>query len=249
MCTYCGFREIDRYVSKNLKSSFRLTMTPEQLTGQTDTHLISVMVGQKAFQVHPQVSADLLELKQAAQDAGFNLCIASGFRSFERQLAIWNQKMLGQKPLLDEHSQPLHSNTLSEAEKVLAILRWSALPGASRHHWGTDFDVYDRDALPENTSLLLEPWEYLEGHQSEFSQWLNAHLAQFGFFLPYQHGQGIGFEPWHISHKQTAQQCLAALSEPLLLEQLSAVAMEGKTTVQALLPEIYQRFITNICEV
>ncbi|MBJ7019080.1 D-alanyl-D-alanine carboxypeptidase family protein, partial [Vibrio cholerae] len=23
----------------------------------------------------------------------------------------------------------------------------------------------------------------------------------------------------------------------------------GKTTVQALLPEIYQRFITNICEV
>ncbi|MDF4535695.1 D-alanyl-D-alanine carboxypeptidase family protein, partial [Vibrio parahaemolyticus] len=41
----------------------------------------------------------------------------------------------------------------------------------------------------------------------------------------------------------------AALSEPLLLEQLSAVAMEGKTTVQALLPEIYQRFITNICEV
>ncbi|WP_254782166.1 D-alanyl-D-alanine carboxypeptidase family protein, partial [Vibrio cholerae] len=98
-------------------------------------------------------------------------------------------------------------------------------------------------------SLLLEPWEYLEGHQSEFSQWLNAHLAQFGFFLPYQHGQGIGFEPWHISHKQTAQQCLAALSEPLLLEQLSAVAMEGKTTVQALLPEIYQRFITNICEV
>lgn len=29
-------------------------MTPEQLTGQTDTHLISVMVGQKAFQVHPK---------------------------------------------------------------------------------------------------------------------------------------------------------------------------------------------------
>ncbi|TXZ84679.1 D-alanyl-D-alanine carboxypeptidase family protein, partial [Vibrio cholerae] len=28
------------------------------------------MVGQKAFQLHPQVSADLLALKQAAQDAG-----------------------------------------------------------------------------------------------------------------------------------------------------------------------------------
>lgn len=73
-------------------------MTPEQLTGQTDTHLISVMVGQKAFQVHPQVSADLLALKQAAQDAGFNLCIASGFaplnanwRSGTRKCSVKNR--------------------------------------------------------------------------------------------------------------------------------------------------------------
>ncbi|ENM5887668.1 M15 family metallopeptidase [Vibrio mimicus] len=224
-------------------------MTAEQLTGQTDTHLVSVLVGQKAFQVHPLVSADLLALKQAAHNAGFNLCIASGFRSFERQLAIWNLKMSGQKPILDEQSQPLDAATLSEAEKVLAILRWSALPGASRHHWGTDFDVYDRDALPENTDLLLEPWEYLSGHQSKFYQWLNAHLAEFGFFLPYQHGQGVGFEPWHISHRQTAQQCLSALTEPLLKKQLSAAAIEGKTAIQTMLPEIYQRFITNICEV
>ncbi len=35
---------------QNLKSSLRLTMTPEHLTGQTDTHLISVMVGQKRFE-------------------------------------------------------------------------------------------------------------------------------------------------------------------------------------------------------
>ncbi len=224
-------------------------MTAEQLTGQTDTHLQSVLVGQKAFHIHPQVSADLLALKQAAHDAGFNLCIASGFRSFERQLSIWNQKMTGQKPILDEQSQPLEITTLSEKEKVLAILRWSALPGTSRHHWGTDFDVYDRDALPENTRLLLEPWEYLSGHQNKFYQWLSANLAQFGFFLPYQHGQGVGFEPWHISHKQTAQQCLSQLSESLLSEQLALVSLEGKTAIQAMLPEIYQRFITNICEV
>lgn len=224
-------------------------MTAEQLTGQTDTHLQSVLVGQKAFHIHPQVSADLLALRQAALHAGFNLCIASGFRSFERQLSIWNQKMTGQKPILDEQSQPLEIATLSEKEKVLAILRWSALPGTSRHHWGTDFDVYDRDALPENTRLLLEPWEYLSGHQNKFYQWLSANLTQFGFFLPYQHGQGVGFEPWHISHKQTAQQCLSQLSESLLSEQLALVSLEGKTAIQAMLPEIYQRFITNICEV
>ncbi|PAR55960.1 peptidase M15 [Vibrio metoecus] len=239
---------MDRHVPKNLKSPSRLTMTAEQLTGQIGTHLVSVWVGQKAFQVHPKVSADLLALKQAAHDAGFNLCIASGFRPFERQLTIWNQKMTGQKPILDEQSQPFAVDRLSEAEKILAILRWSALPGASRHHWGTDFDVYDRDALPENTSLLLEPWEYLTGHQSQFYLWLDAHLAEFGFFLPYQNGQGVGFEPWHISHKVTAQQCLAELTEPRLREQLSKADIEGQSTILTMLPELYQRFITNISE-
>lgn len=224
-------------------------MTPEQLTGKADSHLLSVLIGQKAFQVHPQVSGDLLALKQAADNAGFNLCIASGFRSFERQLAIWNLKLSGQRPILDEESQPLDTSRLSEAEKVRAILRWSALPGASRHHWGTDFDVYDRHSLPENTDLLLEPWEYLSGHQSRFYQWLDAHLAEFGFFQPYQHGQGVGFEPWHISHRATAQQCLGLLTAPLLFKQLSSVAIEGKATIQVMLPEIYQGFITNICEV
>ncbi len=36
----------------------------------------------------------------------------------------------------------------AEAERVAAILVWSALPGASRHHWGTDCDVIDAAALP-----------------------------------------------------------------------------------------------------
>ncbi|QIL84857.1 M15 family metallopeptidase [Vibrio sp. HDW18] len=224
-------------------------MTPEQLTGQTDSHLVSVMIGQKAFLVHSQVSADLLALKQAAAQAGFNLCIASGFRSFEQQLSIWDQKMTGQRPILDQQSQPLNASAISEADKVLAILRWSALPGASRHHWGTDFDVYDQDALPSNTRLLLEPWEYLTGHQSQFWQWLTSHLSQFGFFFPYQDGQGVGFEPWHISHHATAQQCLSEFSEPLLQAQLTSAEIEGKTTIHAMLPEIYLRFITNICEV
>ncbi|QSA19335.1 D-alanyl-D-alanine carboxypeptidase family protein, partial [Vibrio furnissii] len=107
-------------------------MTPEQLTGQTESHLVEVMVGQKAFLVHPQVTADLLALKQAADAAGFVFNIASGFRPFERQLAIWNRKMAGETAILDANSQPLDTTHWSEADKVHAILRWSALPGGSR---------------------------------------------------------------------------------------------------------------------
>ena len=43
------------------------------------------------------------------------------------------------------------------------ILRWSALPGGSRHHWGTEIDIFDPDLLPQGQSLQLEPWEYESG--------------------------------------------------------------------------------------
>jgi len=52
-----------------------------------------------------------------------------------RQAEIWNAKAAGLRPVLDANEQPIDTGTLSERELVFAILRWSALPGASRHHW------------------------------------------------------------------------------------------------------------------
>ncbi|MDE1230538.1 M15 family metallopeptidase [Vibrio aestuarianus] len=224
-------------------------MTPKQLTGQTDTHLESVMVGKKAFLVHPLVSQDLLALKQAADDAGFNFNITSGFRDFERQLDIWNRKMSGQAEVLGDDSTPLNLDSLTEEQKVFAILRWSALPGGSRHHWGTDFDVFDRSALPTGMTLKLEQWEYLTGHQAHFYQWLAVHLAEFGFFFPYQQDKGgVACEPWHISHRTTAQVCLEQLTCEQLAKQLDQTPLLGKQAVQAHLTQVYNQYITNISQ-
>lgn len=224
-------------------------MTAEQLTGQTESHLTEVVVGQKAFLVHPQVSADLLALKQAADAAGFNFNIASGFRSFERQLAIWNRKMNGEAVIRDADNQPLDTARLSQGEKAQAILRWSALPGGSRHHWGSDFDVFDRHTLPEGQTLQLEPWEYLEAHQRPFYQWLQRNLHRFGFFFPYQqHGSGVAFEPWHISHRTTARECLSALTPQILDQQLEQAPILAKQWVREHLNQIYTQYIIHICD-
>ncbi len=59
---------------------------------------------------------------------------------------------------------------LSDLEKCKAMLRWSAVPGASRHHWGTEIDIFDPDLLPENTPLLLEP--------GIFGRWLFCRFNQ-----------------------------------------------------------------------
>ncbi|MBC7428790.1 MAG: D-alanyl-D-alanine carboxypeptidase family protein [Bacteriovorax sp.] len=60
--------------------------------------------------------------------------IASAFRGFDAQLSIWNAKAKGLRTLFDDQGNALDYKTLSSVEIVYAILRWSALPGASRQH-------------------------------------------------------------------------------------------------------------------
>lgn len=226
-------------------------MTPSQLTGTTDSHLQSTMVGQKAFLLHPEVADDLLKMIEAANDAGFKMEIASGFRDFARQLAIWNGKFSGELPILDSDSKPLNKSALSDEEKVMAILRWSALPGGSRHHWGCDFDVYARNLLPEDTTLQLEPWEYLQGHQHEFYVWLKEHINEFGFFFPYKDDLGgVAIEPWHISHNVVGQRCAAQLDADILKDELIRQNQQhkiaGLESILNNLDSILSTYIRNI---
>ncbi|ENG7521499.1 M15 family metallopeptidase [Vibrio harveyi] len=226
-------------------------MTPEQLTGMTDSHLQSTLVGQKAFLLHPEVADDLLNMIEAATQSGFKMEIASGFRDFNRQKAIWNGKFAGELKILDSDSQPLDKTLLNDEEKLTAILRWSALPGGSRHHWGCDFDVYARNLLPADTQLQLEPWEYLEGHQRAFYQWLVDNLDSFGFFFPYQQDLGgVAIEPWHISHKSVGQQCLSLLTPELLKTQLikqnQIDSIAGMDVILNNLDKVINQFIHNI---
>ncbi|EHR7165828.1 M15 family metallopeptidase [Vibrio parahaemolyticus] len=226
-------------------------MTPAQLTGTTDSHLQSTMVGQKAFLMHPDVANDLINMIEAAKKAGFKMEIASGFRDFSRQRAIWNGKFEGELPILDSNSQPLNKAALSDEEKLKAILRWSALPGGSRHHWGCDFDVYARNLLPSDTKLQLEPWEYLEGHQLAFYCWLKEHIDEFGFFFPYlQDLGGVAIEPWHISHKTIGQQCAAQLNSEMLKDELVRQNQQhniaGLESILNNLDSILSTYIRNI---
>ncbi|UTV27085.1 M15 family metallopeptidase [Photobacterium atrarenae] len=222
-------------------------LTAGQLTGQSETHLVS----HQQYQLHRETRPALQALQQAAKEAGFDLKIASAFRSFERQLMIWNHKFDGNRPLLDSNSQPVDAAALSEIERIHTIMRWSALPGASRHHWGTDLDVYAANCLPDGASLQLEPWEYAPGgHQAEFSQWLQASLATFDFYLPYAEDRnGVAVEPWHISHAPVSSPLLAQLTPELLHRTLHASQIAGKSQILANLDTLYTRYIANVCEV
>lgn len=221
--------------------------TALRLTGQTTRHLTEYLLGQKTFLMSPSIIKDFSALQADATRNGFLLSLTSSFRSFEQQLSIWNRKYNGQRPILDDDNQVRRPQDMTSNEIIHAILRWSALPGASRHHWGTDMDVYCRRSLPSGTNIMLEPWEYFTGHQKEFYQWLQQALPQFGFFFPYaQDLGGVGIEPWHISHQSTATPLLATLTSALLSEVIQNCDICGKAELLDNIDSIYRNYVINI---
>ena len=198
-------------------------------------------------QLHRTVVKPLLELCDAARNAGFDLQVASSYRGFDRQLHIWNCKACGQRPVLDTAGQPLDIARLSERELVFAILRWSALPGASRHHWGTDLDVYDRSLIGEDYVVQLTVAETCgEGPFAAFHVWLSKELEKNnrGFYRPYAiDSGGVSPEPWHLSYAPLANSYAQQLTETVLREHIMASDILLKQTILDNLAEIYQRFV------
>ena len=172
-------------------------------TGRSDAHLQAL--GQHL--IHRDVVTDFVRLQEHARNDGVQLEIASSFRSFERQALIWNNKFAGKRPVFNKHQQLVDLHHLSALERVQAIMLFSALPGASRHHFGTDMDVWDPNAVGEHYNLQLNEQEYAhDGPFATLSQWLDEHMAEHGFLRPYHRYQGgVAAEPWHISHRHSAE--------------------------------------------
>jgi LAS superfamily LD-carboxypeptidase LdcB len=217
-----------------------------ELTGRSSTHVREVP--EFGCTLHDEAAAQALAMRQAARAAGIELAVVSSFRDFDRQVALWNGKYSGERQLLDRDGRALDHARLSESALIDAILIWSALPGASRHHWGTDMDVIDRAAVAPDYRPQLVPAEFAaSGPFARLDAWLAANMAAFGFFRPYTTDRGgVQPEPWHLSFAPVAQPALAALTLPVLTAALAASAVRGRDAVLARLPEIYARYVTAI---
>jgi LAS superfamily LD-carboxypeptidase LdcB len=148
-------------------------------------------------------------LTKRAAAAGFDLRVASAFRDYDRQTEIINQKWTGARPVKDVVGLPLSRENVSDLEWLEAILRFSALPGTSRHHWGTDLDIWDAAAVCVDYQPALEPSEYeQDGVFAEMNFWLDALISEDdaeGFYKPYNTDYGgVAPEAWHISYRPVA---------------------------------------------
>jgi LAS superfamily LD-carboxypeptidase LdcB len=216
------------------------------LTGRARDHVVALEEPRAVL--HPAVAAAFLRMRRAAARAGLDLVAASSFRDFDTQVRIWNEKWTGRRPLYNRAGRALEAGRLAPAARVEAILAWSAPPGASRHHWGTDLDVYDRAALPAGTPLGLVPQEYgPQGPFAPLTAWLDAHMGRYGFYRPYATDRGgVQPEPWHLSHAPTAREAARRLRLPMLVAAIESAPIEGRAALLAALPSIYARYVRAV---
>lgn len=221
-------------------------MNPHELTGQSRTHVVTV--ADPSCTLHVHAVASFMNLHRAARADGFDLRPVSGFRDFDRQLAIWNGKFTGEKPLLDAAGRAIDATRLSPPERVAAILQWSALPGASRHHWGTDVDLIDANALAPGFRVQLTAEEYSgSGPFAPLAAWLAVHAARFGFFRPFRGVlSGVQAEPWHFSFAPVAETARRALDPSVLRAALVSAPLMGKEHVLSRLDELHARYVAAI---
>ena len=200
---------------------------------------------QKGYFVHKDIVADLTRLCASARDCGFELRLESAFRPFERQLSIWNRKANGELPLLDAAGNPME-RPRDEEQLMYAILTWSALPGASRHHLGTDLDVVDGNACPEGYEVQLTPAE-CDGMFAPFHQRLTELMESgesFGFERVFVPGRGkIQPEKWHIAHLPTSRKYLEDFSLPELRKLYEKTDIACKSALLDNLESLAKDFI------
>lgn len=134
--------------------------------------------------------AAFVRMVKAAQKDGINLIIVSGTRNRNRQIEIWTEKW-----------NRFEGDTL---DKIAEILTYSSMPGTSRHHWGTDFDLNSVEAA-----------HFESGAGEKTYAWLQSNALKFGFFQPYilkgtERKKGYHEEKWHWSYYPIANQMLQA---------------------------------------
>jgi LAS superfamily LD-carboxypeptidase LdcB len=233
------------------------SFTFKQLTGLDDSRLIPLPTSFSSLcpnahnRIHlgrPEAIRALLELQTLAEKDNQPFQVISSYRSYEQQQSIWNRKYKGELPVLDANEKAVEIEQLSSLEKIHAIMLYSALPGASRHHWGTDFDIFPSAAIENGHKVQLVASEFNAGGvAAEFEQWLKNNLPSTAFFRPYDEYQnGIASEPWHISYYPLAKDALKQLTQDKLLTMLLD-DIAGKETIYNNIDSLYQRYIANIC--
>ncbi len=178
-----------------------------ELMGKVDIDLYG-----KNINLRKEAHDAFLEMKKAAYSSGIDLKIVSSYRSFQKQVQIWERKY-------DAYTE---DDAMEPLDAIDKIIEYSTIPGTSRHHWGTDIDVVDGYRKVEGN--VLNPNKFEEGGPYEdFKNWMDENSEKYGFYLVYNDHpkrKGFKYEPWHYSYAPISKPMLTAFRRKNILSIL-----------------------------
>ena len=172
-----------------------------ELSQREDFILIPIKytVYENQMYLRKEVLEAFIQMAEAANKDEIEINIASAARNFDYQKDIWNKKWTG-ITLVD--GKNLLKSIPDGLERFEKILEYSAVPGTSRHHWGTDIDI--------NITI---PFYFQTKEGKKVYEWLVKNASSFGFCQTYNlkgsfEQTGYNEEKWHWSYFPLAKEFL-----------------------------------------
>lgn len=187
----------------------------------------------EAMYMRKEAYEAFIKMFNAAKKEGVILKIISATRPFEHQKGIWEAKWTGKKAV---DGAFLKGTPTSFAERALKIMRWSSMPGTSRHHWGTDIDLNDLNNSYFEKSVGKKVYE-----------WLSAHASEYGFCQVYspkgeKRPHGYEEEKWHWSYTPLAADFTKQYAQLIKNEDIQGfIGSESAVEIKAV-----ERFVLGI---
>ncbi len=206
----------NEHIENQIATQDTLTFTNEELLGKFEpskhpdfvridkqyTEKPNIYMRKEAYQAWIQMHAD-------ASKAGIPLTIISATRNFDYQKSIWERKW--------NSGSYKGKNDFETAQN---ILKYSSMPGTSRHHWGTDVDFNS-----------LTPSYFTSGIGKKVYDWLTQNAVKYGFAQTYtaKSSGRTGYEEeyWHWSYMPLSSQMLRQYNSKISYSNLTGFAGSG----------------------
>lgn len=159
-----------------------------------------------------------------------------------RHRVCWNVAPL---PGTTAPAMPSGARALTDDERQAEILQASSAPGISRHHWGTDFDIFDPNMDPAE-------WEAGQTFADAYS-WLHNNAGAYGFiqsFTPFSTFMGLGYmeERWHWSYYPIAQALVETARARQADIEAALMAQWGSAPQFSFIRSHWRDFMFNVSE-
>lgn len=170
----------------------------------------------KNYRLQKEAYLALETMKKEALTKNVKIHVVSSYRDFNHQNRLWLKKYKKYSAL-----------GYSKIKIINKIKEYSAIPGTSRHHWGTDVDLIDYDKKFSNNPLNNK-----KNKQNSFRNWMDGNAHKYGFYLVYTDNkfrEGYNYESWHYTYHKLSKPMLKAYLDLDITSVLKKEKIAGNT--------------------